>query len=397
MQLLEETLAVISLGKLCSEHRCSYEWKTAELHDWSKMGRQSLVYDFVPLFVPGLSSSSSSFSVFTSRTIGSLNIFWWIRTINRPNDDSTCQACMGEIDANKPWQASLGRPWFTAHRKRDGRRSNARHFCLVAALHRKSRGPGDACARTFLWKRELRFGRWCFQSGNTKSEQLNSLLWRPKLRNLPKYMKVLCRKRNEGSIPRAKKFGDLMTADHNVFKEGSESQNNHRYAVVVQDLATHRIQSHPCKNKNSQEMEMSSRKFFESSRTPKVIFTDNSLEFGKSFEELSWIHRTSTPYRSETNGIAERSIRRVKGENSPIIAIGIGWQVVVRFYGMLLPFAKFPRPPGRRENSVWTKIWGILQKDQSFHLKHWWNTSPNSERDKAGIHQFGEKASSRRK
>ena len=44
-------------------------------------------------------------------------------------------------------------------------------------------------------------------------------------------------------------------------------------------------------------------KFLEPTRKPKVIDTDNSLEFGKSCEELSWNHCTSTPYRSETNGI----------------------------------------------------------------------------------------------
>ena len=27
VQLLDETPAVLSLGKLCSEHGCSYEWK----------------------------------------------------------------------------------------------------------------------------------------------------------------------------------------------------------------------------------------------------------------------------------------------------------------------------------------------------------------------------------
>ena len=47
-------------------------------------------------------------------------------------------------------------------------------------------------------------------------------------------------------------FGDLMTADHKVLSEGCESRNNHRYAVVVQDLATQWIQSHPCKTKTSQ-------------------------------------------------------------------------------------------------------------------------------------------------
>ena len=30
VQLLEETLAVLSLGKLCSEHGCSYEWKNGK-------------------------------------------------------------------------------------------------------------------------------------------------------------------------------------------------------------------------------------------------------------------------------------------------------------------------------------------------------------------------------
>ena len=35
----------------------------------------------------------------------------------------------------------------------------------------------------------------------------------------------------------AENFGDLITADHKVLSEGCESRNNHRHAVVVQDLA----------------------------------------------------------------------------------------------------------------------------------------------------------------
>ena len=38
----------------------------------------------------------------------------------------------------------------------------------------------------------------------------------------------------------------------------------------------------------------------------------NSLEFGKACEDLSWNHCKSTPPRSETNGIAERAVRRIK-------------------------------------------------------------------------------------
>ena len=40
------------------------------------------------------------------------------------------------------------------------------------------------------------------------------------------------------AVPRAEKFGDLITADHKVLSDNCESRNNHRYAIVVQDLAT---------------------------------------------------------------------------------------------------------------------------------------------------------------
>ena len=61
---------------------------------------------------------------------------------------------------------------------------------------------------------------------------------------------------------------------------------------------------------SSHETEKSLLKLLEPSRRPKVAFSDNSLEFGKSCEDLSWNHRTSTPHRTETNGIAERAVRR---------------------------------------------------------------------------------------
>ena len=42
----------------------------------------------------------------------------------------------------------------------------------------------------------------------------------------------------------------LITADHKVLSDNCESRNNHRYAIVVQDLATQWIQAYPCKNQN---------------------------------------------------------------------------------------------------------------------------------------------------
>ena len=89
--------------------------------------------------------------------------------------------------------------------------------------------------------------------------------------------------------------------------------------MVVQDLATQWLQSYPCITKTSQETQKSPMKFLEPTRKPKVIYTHNSLEFGKSCEELSWNHCTSTPHRSATNGIAERAVRIVKEGTSAVL------------------------------------------------------------------------------
>ena len=51
--------------------------------------------------------------------------------------------------------------------------------------------------------------------------------------------------------PRAENFGDLIAADHKVLSDNCESRDNHRYAVVVQDLATQWIQAYSCKTKTS--------------------------------------------------------------------------------------------------------------------------------------------------
>ena len=81
------------------------------------------------------------------------------------------------------------------------------------------------------------------------------------------------------------------------------------------------------------------QKFLEPERKPKVIYTDNSLEFGKASEDLSWNHCTSTPHRSDTNGIAERKVRRVKkGTSAVLLQSGLNeswWADSVKCYTYL--------------------------------------------------------------
>ena len=73
------------------------------------------------------------------------------------------------------------------------------------------------------------------------------------------------------------------------------------------------------KQKFLRKHKRSLQKFLEPDRKPKVIYTDNSLEFGTACEGLSWNHCTSTPHRSETNGIAQRAVRRVTEGTSAVL------------------------------------------------------------------------------
>ena len=87
----------------------------------------------------------------------------------------------------------------------------------------------------------------------------------------------------------------------------------------MQDLATQWIQAYPCKTKNFTRNPEKLAKVPGPDRKPQVIYTDNSLKFGKACEDLSWNPCTSTPHRSETNGIAERAVRRVKEGTTAVL------------------------------------------------------------------------------
>ena len=69
MKVLENTPAVLSLGKLCGENGYSYEWINGQKPHLIKDGIRIIcnTENFVPIVVPGLSSSSSGSSS-TSKT-----------------------------------------------------------------------------------------------------------------------------------------------------------------------------------------------------------------------------------------------------------------------------------------------------------------------------------------
>ena len=161
-----------------------------------------------------------------------------------------------------------------------------------------------------------------------------------------------CRRCTGEAVPQAEKFGDFKTADHKVLNEEGKSRSNHRYAVVVQDLATRWIQSHPCKTKTSRRR----KRVYESSssrqKSRKSFTLTVHWNLAKSCEDLSWKLRTSTPHRSETNGIAERAVRRIKeGTSVVLLQSGLDEKWWADSMECCCYLRKCPRRPGRWENS----------------------------------------------
>ena len=127
------------------------------------------------------------------------------------------------------------------------------------------------------------------------------------------------------------------------------------------------------KNKTSQETQRSLQKFLEPERKPKVIYTDNSLEFGKACEDLSWNHCTSTPHRSETNGIAQRAVRRaMEGTSAVLLQSGLNenwWADSMECCTYLRTF-KISYLMG---NHLVRDVLGSHLKDRLFHLVNWFS------------------------
>ena len=334
MKVLENTPAELSLGKLCDENGYSYEWINGQKPHLIKDGIRIVcnTENFVPIVVPGLSSSSSgssstsktplkleshssssSSSSSSSPTVSEIQIRE--REDMNSSDISPVQVSNSVDDRSlQPEETTIERgnslnseipEWLQEFREilvddeiplQGGSHASSSHEASLEPTTKRREDLGKHIVYTHFPK-----DRNC------------EICKRTKITRAP------CRRRNGEAVPRAEKVGDLITADHKVLCDKCESRNNHRYAVVVQDPATQWIQAYPCKTKTSRETQRSLQKFLEPERKPKGIYTDNSLECGKACEDLSWNHCTSTPHRSETNGIAERAVRRIKEGTSAVL------------------------------------------------------------------------------
>ena len=233
MEVLEDTPAVLSLGKLCDEHGYSYEWINGQKPHLIKNGIriQCNTENFVPIVVRGLSTTSSSSLPSSTPMTSSTDIDHSDHPPAIVSSESVDRQVRGDPYSSETLE------WLQEFRENlvDDRVPEHRDS-HASSSHESSSEP----------TRSVDLGKHSVYTHFLEDRNCD-------ICQRTKITRAACRRRYGGAVPRAENFGGLITADHKVLSEGCESRNNHRYAVVVQDLATQWIQSYPCKTKTSQE------------------------------------------------------------------------------------------------------------------------------------------------
>ena len=278
MKVFEDEPAVLSLGKLCDEDGYSHEWINGQKPHLIKNGIriQCNAENFVPIVVLGLStSSSSSLLSSTSMTLSrqeidhptssSSSFTSPTMTSSTVSSESVARQERGDLcSSGIPEKQLLTKPTKNPKPNKNEdhvqERGDPCHSDIPEWLQEfrenlvddevPERGDSHASSSHEVsseptFKRREDLGKHNVHTHFPKDRNCE-ICKRTKITRAP------CRRRNGEAVPRAVNFGDLITADHKVLSEGCESRNSHRYAIVVQDLATQWNQSYPCNTKTSQ-------------------------------------------------------------------------------------------------------------------------------------------------
>ena len=115
-------------------------------------------------------------------------------------------------------------------------------------------------------------------------------------------------------------FGEIITADHFITARISEeAMLRERHGLVILDRGTDYvacypvpdyIACYPVPSKTADDTERALAHFAGDS-TVSLFHSDNSPELLKAVRDLGWRHSTSTPGVPQSNGVAERAVRKV--------------------------------------------------------------------------------------
>ena len=257
MKVLENTPAVLSLGKLCDENGYSYEWINGQKPHLIKneIRIQCNTENFVPIMVPGLStSSSSSFPSSTSMTLSRQEIDHPTSSSSSSTSPTMTVSSDSETSAREDLcgKDSFPVPVSSEHVERKERGESLTKPTKHLKPNKNEdhdlerRDPLYSDMREWLqeFRENLVDDRVPEHRDSHASSSHGSSLeptparsadlgkhsvytYFPEDRNCEickrtKITRAPCRRRNGGAVPHAEIFGDLITADHKVLSDNCE-------------------------------------------------------------------------------------------------------------------------------------------------------------------------------
>ena len=158
-----------------------------------------------------------------------------------------------------------------------------------------------------------------------------------------KTSRAQCRIKGEAKpddLPEPKCFAHRITFDHFIFNEDDggviQIGGKTKVSLVIQDAFTKWLASCPCRTKTAEEVILQIQRFLGPTVKAKHAYSDNAKEFIKAMQDMGIVHDTSTPNRSETNGVIERAVRRVReGTSACLVQSGLNeewWEYATECY-----------------------------------------------------------------
>ena len=157
----------------------------------------------------------------------------------------------------------------------------------------------------------------------------------------------------------AKDFGDVITMDH-IDSDGElgVSLSGNSVALVVRGIAAGWLDGYPAGSKRAEDVVSALQNFVASTEKIGYVASEFASGFIKACKRFGCRHRTSTPGRPQTNGVAERAVREaLEGTRAAMHQAGAPhrwWAKALRHYCFLYNVTKATNG----EASPWEKRFG---------------------------------------
>ena len=388
-QLMDNCPAVLSLGILCSKQGWNYEWRFGHNPTLSKGTRRITLtphHDVPMVFAARLGQGVTPCSEDdgdvhdpAARSSGE----------GRPSAVNEAQKASDIADEGQPSQAGEGRPCAP------GQPSHTGEGRPCAPLVEDE--PKIATRQKGKQRQKQRIVKSKFSV--PPSARHNKFTHFPLDKNceickLVKCTRAACKAGTvpeRDGLPPATQFGDRLTADHKSLADDQSARNGARYALIIQDEYTKWIQAYATKTRSHEEVVLAFSRFMPLNTKPRHVYVDNAPELLKALEEMRWNHDTSTPHRPETNGVAERAVRRVKeGTSAILLQSGLTeewWQEAMACYC----FLRCVHDKIAGNQTAFEKRFGQSFKGPIIPFGAQIEYKPSQQSDVQKLHQFGKK------